>query len=107
MEHAIETEREGDAADKRRQVIAGHSPRKGMRCERAKQVREQPDDVVGERGIARGGIDGKRERADAQQVLAVGQRVRCRVENVGVEDRRPVEQGMVHPRKRPDIEPRI
>ena len=106
--HAEETERERHARDERRELIARVPPRDPVHGRCRREVGEDPDDVVRENGISSRRVDGQREERDAEQVLAVRQRVRQRIELVRVEQRRhAIEHGVVVPREHPDERARV
>src|SRR5262249_17270718 len=96
--HAVEAKPEDDAGHDGRQMVTGVPPGERVRGEGAEQKRQKPDEVVGEYGISRQRVHRQAYEADAKQMLAVRQRLFCRIEDVGVEQGRDaVEPRMVVP----------
>ena len=106
--HSVKAERKDEPGHGRCEMVAREPPRQRVRRERSKQERQQPDEVVGEDRISGQRVHRQGEEADAEQVLAVRQRVRRGIEDVGVKQRRePVEPHVIVPGQRPDDEPGI
>jgi hypothetical protein len=71
------------------------------------RVRRQPDDPVSEHRVAAQGVERQRQQPDAEVMFGVPHGGRRRVEDVGVEQRQAVKDGVGVPRQRPDQQPRV
>ena len=106
--HPEKAERRRQGGGHRREVITRVAPREQMHGRGAQDIGQDPDDVVCEYGVARRPVHREREQADAEQVLAVGERVRQRIQLVRVEEpRHVIEHHVVVPRQHPDEGARV
>src|ERR1700674_57090 len=84
--HPEEAERRGQSCEGGRKMVARVPPREHVRGHRRQKVAKDPDEVIGEDWIARDRIDRQAEKADTENMLAVGEGVCLRIKDVGVEE---------------------